>query len=688
MKGKSKTALEADLRQRAEEALVQWPASAAGVDPATALHELRVRQVELEMQNEALRAAQAELAESRDRYAELYDFAPVGLLTLAADGRIQELNLAAAELLGMGRDSLRGKRFLSMLALDDRAEWARHLVGCQRDGGTHHIELELWRGDGETLQARLQCTCRTTGAGKGVMRVGLTDISARRRAEAAACNGRQLRQAILDCLDVSIAVLDRDGIIVAVNAAWTRFARDNSGEPGRDAEHTGTGTDYLAVCAAATGHGTEGAREAGAGIHTVLAGHAESFRMEYPCHCTGEQRWFAMSVTPLRVPGGGAVVAHREITRRKVDELRWRASEDRFRSFFNSGIDAMFLAARSGQILETNPAAQRLFGYTEDEFRLIGRQGLVDASDPRLLPAIAQRDAHGYFRGELAFIAKDGTRIPVDISSSVYRGSQNDLLTTIVVRDIRPRLRRESELGILRRELGALLEWQIARQTVQAMAHELNQPLASIAVLCEAVRRMATTGQTGQGTAAGRLDQALQRIEFESLQASKVVKDLMASIEGVSPAPGKTSLPDLLAQIEMAARSADFGDCRLQIVCAADVHWLQAGPLQLEKVLLNLIRNSVEAMQAAGITAGCVWVRAEQVAASNEVRITVRDEGPGIDEHTRHQLFHPFVSTKKHGLGMGLSICRALVEMQGGRIWHESTEAPGATFRLTLPCAR
>ncbi len=147
------------------------------------LHELQVHQIELEMQNDALRKTEFALAESRDRYVELYEFAPVGYLTLSTDGMIVEVNLTGVTLLGNERNKLLQTRFMPLVMAEDRDRWTRHFVAVKQGHAGRSVELLLQRGDGRVLEAQLDCV-RVEGSALGV-RIALMDISARKRAEAA-----------------------------------------------------------------------------------------------------------------------------------------------------------------------------------------------------------------------------------------------------------------------------------------------------------------------------------------------------------------------------------------------------------------------------------------------------------------------------------------------------------------------
>jgi two-component system, cell cycle sensor histidine kinase and response regulator CckA len=152
------------------------------------------------------------------------------------------------------------------------------------------------------------------------------DITARKQAEETLHASEQFHRDILNALDDHIAVLDRQGIIVAVNAAWERFARENGAE---HAARTGVGADYLAVCRNATGAFAEEAQAALEGIQAVLQGDRPFFSLEYPCHSPEVRRWFVMHAAPLSHANAGVIVSHTNITERKLAELLLHQSNER-----------------------------------------------------------------------------------------------------------------------------------------------------------------------------------------------------------------------------------------------------------------------------------------------------------------------------------------------------------------------
>ena len=182
---------ELSLRQRAEAITWHMLSAEANSDrflsPAESqkvLHELRVHQIELEMQNQTLRDAQEALEESRDRYVDLYDFAPVGYLTLTDKGMIEEINLTAATLLGVERKKLQQHLFASLVVANDRTRWMTQFLNVLEKGDKGAVEVAIKRHDGTVFQAVLDCRRANLGDGEMAIRIALTNISERKQSEA------------------------------------------------------------------------------------------------------------------------------------------------------------------------------------------------------------------------------------------------------------------------------------------------------------------------------------------------------------------------------------------------------------------------------------------------------------------------------------------------------------------------
>lgn len=294
------------------------------------LHELRVHQIELEMQNEELRRAQIALDTERARYFDLYDLAPAGYCTISETGRIQQTNLTAATVLGIPRRMLIKQQFSQRILWADQDIYYVHRKKLRQTGAPQSCELHMVRHDGTPFWAQLVSTAAHDDSGAAVTRIMFSDISERKQTEETVrmnqslLKSEALSRAIMDSVDVEIAVLDRHGVIVAVNQPWQRFALDNGVIPGQPASHTDVGANYLSACqASADASSDDDLLAICKGIRAVLDGSSAKFTREYRCDSPHQAQWFSMNVTPLGPDRQGVVISHSNITERMraEDEL-------------------------------------------------------------------------------------------------------------------------------------------------------------------------------------------------------------------------------------------------------------------------------------------------------------------------------------------------------------------------------
>ena len=319
------------LRERAE-ARMETEESGS-IPPRTRIarrlrHELHVHQVELELQNEELRRIQAELEKSRRRYMDLYHHAPEGYIVLNAAGIIIEANATFARM--VGRERMQGAVFAEFLVPEDRPVFRARLRTFFRRPADKKIEVRIDTGKLRprhvSLAAALMQRCETGGqAPAEELFVTVTDVSELVRVQEELQRSQQFTLAILDSLTAHVCVLNNRGEIIAVNAAWRRFADANPPVAGNVAEKA----NYFSVCEMADGEEASSATAFADGIRAVLEGRQETFSMEYPCHSPVEERWFVGRVTRLAgFLSGHVVVAHENITGRKRMEQERLALRD------------------------------------------------------------------------------------------------------------------------------------------------------------------------------------------------------------------------------------------------------------------------------------------------------------------------------------------------------------------------
>ncbi|HRH80052.1 MAG TPA: PAS domain S-box protein [Thiobacillaceae bacterium] len=283
------------------------------------------------------------------------------------------------------------------------------------------IENRVYSGDGQLRWMQFVNRAFFDDAGRitEIQAVG-RDITERIQAEQAWREAEAFKQAILDAVSTQVAVLDRTGTIIEVNAAWRRFARENALEDGQFPHNTDIGGNYLEICRSATGYSSEGAREMAEGIQAVLDGRLPGFIHEYPCHAPHARRWFLATVTPLGRAEGGVVISHHDISAPRLLAEELRQSEALTRSILRAAPVGIGLLV-DRVFREVNQAMTDMTGYTREE--LIGRSARMlyptqEDFDYVGREKYGQIKEKGLGQVETRFRTKNGRIIDVALSSA------------------------------------------------------------------------------------------------------------------------------------------------------------------------------------------------------------------------------------------------------------------------------
>jgi PAS domain S-box-containing protein len=274
----------------------------------------------------ARRRAERAMHESERRFRRMADSAPVMVWLSAPSGARTYLNQRWLDFTGRRLDHELGESWIASVHPDDRNLWVKALRDASAECRPFTVEYRLRRRDGAYRWVLDHGVPRPGEEGALDGYVGsVIDVTDLRAARQALAETDALRSAILGSLYGHVAALDRDGVIVAVNEAWTRFGEENGGDPRRVA----VGTDYLAVCRKAAAAGDPVARESLEAIGSVLNGTLRHALIEYAYPSPTGEQWFEMTVEPLRRPEGGVVVSHIDITRRRQAEAEalWQREE-------------------------------------------------------------------------------------------------------------------------------------------------------------------------------------------------------------------------------------------------------------------------------------------------------------------------------------------------------------------------
>lgn len=220
-------------------------------------------------------------------------------------------------------------------------------------------------------------------------------------------------------------------------------------------------------------------------------------------------------------------------------------------------------------------------------------------------------------------------------------------------------------------------------EIASSIAHELNQPLAAIANYVQGALRRLRGGGSGPEMLAGALEQAGEQAE----RAGQIIRRVRDFVQSRQPVLAAVDLNALVVRAAAAAREAEPDGLNIELHLAPDLPPAQADGVMIEQVILNLVRNAVEAMRETGDTGAGVDIGTVQ-AEAGRIRVTIADRGPGIPAEAAARLFEPFYTSKADGMGLGLNICRSIVEFHGGRLWTTPRPGGGAEFHFTVNAAR
>ena len=429
------------LRTRAEKLLAATPREVAAMpvdDVQKLVHELQVHQIELEMQNDELRRTHLELEAARERYADLYDFAPSAHLTLSAEGEVLEANLAAGRLLGLERARLIGRKFSRFVAPEAQDTFYLLCREVFKSDTRQSAELELVNAQAARLFIQLEAVCDAAVRQKQ-FRISFIDITARKRAEEALQEASQLNRQIIAGAKQGIIVYDRDLKYVV----WNPFMEELTGIPAAEV----IGKPAVEIFPFLQGAGVMEQ------LNHVLTG-AECGTKEFPFHVeqTGRSGWATDTNSPLRNAKGeitGVVGLVRDITDSKQAGEELRRSEERYRTLVEQASDGLFVTdANASRILDINSACHRLTDYTREE--LLGRP-VVDLVAPEDVPRIAAEIVK-LQSGETVFSQwrvrrKDGSLFPGEITARRTPGGRIQGF----VRDVTERNRAEERITQLNR---------------------------------------------------------------------------------------------------------------------------------------------------------------------------------------------------------------------------------------------
>ena len=373
-----------------------------------------------------------------------------------------------------------------------------------------------------------------------------------------------------------------------------------------------------------------------------------------------------------------------DITERHRAEEALRDSEERFRNLVEGSVEGILSHGR-GKPLFANQAFARIFGYAspEEVLALESAATLVAPYERRHLArtlAALQRGAVVPRSYQFDGMDRKGTILTLKHMVRLVTWEGQPAIQSTVI-DISERRRAEERARQRQAELAHVARLNMVGEMATTLAHELNQPLGAVSTYTEACRLLLRSG--AEDTA--QLMRALDQISKQAQRASEIVRRVREFVRKTDQGRTKIDLNGLVGDaVALTAEDARAHGIAIELLLSRDLPAIVADRVQIEQVLLNLLRNSVEAMGTA--RAGGRWLIVGTArGAVQHVVVTVRDNGPGLRAGEERRIFEPFYTTKSEGMGMGLSISRSIVEEHAGHLWAERNRGLGVTFYVDLP---
>ena len=535
-------------------------------------------------------------------------------------------------------------------------------------------ELLNRRKDGSEFPIQLSTSAIRDEEGRPLATVGIaTDITDRRKAEEELFRSRDMLQVVLDNIPQRVFWKDLDFRYLGCNQplaqdAQLKTAGDILGRSDFELPWKDSAALYRADDQA------------------VIRTDKPKLSFEEPQRRPdGTTLWLRTSKAPLHDRDGkviGVLGTYEDITDSKRAQEAIRASEEKYRRFFEEDLSGAYLAALDGRLLACNPTFARIFGFDSVEAALkVNLKSLFPSEDARDSFLELLRDKKKLVRHESEMRRKDGQPIYV-VENAVGTFDKKGMLT-----EVQGYIFDDTERKKLEEQLRQSQKMEAIGTLAGGVAHDFNNLLTCIMGYCELLM--------GDLPAGDSMRTDVQEIRDSGERAAVLVRQLLAFSRRQVLQPKILDLNGVMGELEKLVRRLIGEDINLQILPGEGIGYIKADPGQIEQVIMNLVVNSRDAMphggdlilQTSTVELAQAADRDGAASASPYVMLSVRDTGQGMSKEVLSHIFEPFFTTKEggKGTGLGLSTVYGIVQQSGGSIAVDSEPGHGTTFRIYLP---
>jgi len=381
----------------------------------------------------------------------------------------------------------------------------------------------------------------------------------------------------------------------------------------------------------------------------------------------------------------------RDISETRGMQATIATREAQLRLMFDQAPVGAFIVDTAGRVISCNAAFERLLACAPRQLMGKEHRDLLHPEDRGGLCAAfaalrAGPDSDARFTSEVRYQRGDGGLAHVQLHVGLVDTVEGDRALIGQCIDRSAQHRAEEELAALHDQLAHVNRLSVMGEMASGIAHEINQPLTAISAYAQACRRMVSAGPLPAGSE--EFTDALDQIALQAQRAGEVIRRLRGFVRRGESSRATTQLGEVLrGVVKLAEVDARNHEITIERLIPNSLPAVLADPVQIQQVVLNLLRNAMEATPPGAAEDGSRMVCLRAESTGDEVRVSVLDRGHGIEPATATRLFTPFFTTKRTGMGLGLSICQSIIEAHGGRIDYSPREGGGSCFRFTLPVA-
>ncbi len=614
------------------------------------------------------RRAEAELRESHQFMELAVSAGEIGLWSRDLKQGEVWANSHLRTLFGFGQnESVKVNDMLACIHPDDRPRVITEVESAQQAGMPFEGEFRTTLPDGR--ERWVVARGKTVSEPRGMHRLGaVIDITERKRAEESLRESEARFRTVADAAPVMIWMSGPDKLCTFFNTGRLDFTGRTLEQELGNGWAEGVHREDLDRCLE---------------IYAKAFDARRDFTMEYRLRrFDGEYCWVLDNGVP-RLDSNGTFLGYIGTC---IDITERKRAEERFRLAVEASPSAIVMVNEQGQIVLVNVQTEKLFGYAREE--LIGQS--VEVLVPERYRVDHPAHRAGFFAApqtrpmgagrDLFARRKNGSEFLVEIGLNPIHTQEGLLVLTAIV-DITERKRTESELQRQRDDLAHVERVSNMSELAASLAHELNQPLTAILSNAQAAQRFLAANPAD----LREVREILQDIVQDNIRAGDIIRRVRTLVKKDELSFARVDLGEVIRDVSLLVRSdAILRNVRVALEFNDGALHVRGDKVQMQQVVLNLLLNAFDAMRDCPANERQVAVRA-QLDGAGMVGVAVRDRGTGLSDNMLDKIFQPFYTTKHEGLGIGLSICRSIIEAHGGRLWAENNPDHGATFYFTLP---